>query len=93
MASESHAQKQKPEFGSANRLLVAAYALSGDIERAGAQLNVVKRLDPDLTIASLTRRVKQIFKQESDFERYIEGMRLAGVPETWSGLTRVFRRR
>ena len=34
-----------------------------------------------LTCASLNQKVDQIFKHKCDFERYIEGLRLAGVPE------------
>ena len=48
---------------------------------ARTALDEVKRLQPDFSIAKLTQRAKQTFKYEEDFERYAEGLRLAGAPE------------
>ncbi len=46
----------------------------------GAELDEVKRLVPDFSIFGYTRRIKQAFKLEEDFERVVEGLRLAGAP-------------
>ena len=48
---------------------------------ARAALEEVKRLVPDFSIAGYTQRLKQVFKLEEDFERMVEGLRLAGAPE------------
>ena len=73
--------QRNPDFPQAHRLLASACALKGDLVMARAALDEVKRLQPDFSIAKLTQRAKQTFKYEVDFERYAEGLRLAGAPE------------
>jgi tetratricopeptide (TPR) repeat protein len=73
--------QRNPDFPQAHRLLTSACALKGDLAKARAALDEVKRLDPDFSIAKLTQRAKQTFKHEEDFERYVEGLRLAGAPD------------
>jgi len=62
-------------------LLASACALKGDLEKARAALDEVKRLVPDFSISGYSQRLKQVFKLEEDFERVVEGLRLAGAPE------------
>ena len=73
--------KRNPDFAPAYRWTAAACALMGDLVGAQAALVEVRRLEPDLTIADYTRTKKQLYKYEEDFERYIEGLRVAGLPE------------
>jgi adenylate cyclase len=73
--------QRNPDFPTAHRLLASACALKGDLEMARAALDEVKRLVPDFSIAGYTQRLKQVFKLEEDFERMVEGLRLAGAPE------------
>jgi adenylate cyclase len=73
--------QRNPDFPTAHRLLTSACALKGDLEMARAALEEVKRLVPDFSIAGYTQRLKQVFKLEEDFERMVEGLRLAGAPE------------
>ncbi len=73
--------QRNPDFPTTHRLLASACALKGDLEKARAALKELKRLDPDFSIAVYTRRLKQAYKHEQDFERVIEGLRLAGAPE------------
>ncbi len=73
--------QRNPDLPTAHRLLASACALKGDLEKARAALDEVKRLVPDFSIAGYTQRIKQVFKHEEDFERMVEGLRLAGAPE------------
>ena len=73
--------QRNPDFPTAHRLLASACALKGDLEKARAALDEVKRLVPDFSISGYSQRLKQVFKLEEDFERVVEGLRLAGAPE------------
>jgi TolB-like protein len=73
--------QRNPDFAQAHRSMASACALQGDLEKARAALDEATRLEPDLSIAKVTQRAKQVFKHEEDFERYVEGLRLAGAPD------------
>lgn len=73
--------QRNPDFAQAHRSMAAACALQGDLEKARAALDEATRLEPDLSIAKVAQRAKQVFKHEEDFERYVEGLRLAGAPD------------
>jgi TolB-like protein/lipoprotein NlpI len=73
--------QRNPDFPTAHRQLASAYALKGDLENARRAMDEVKRLEPGFSIAGYTQRIKHLFKYEEDFERVIEGLRRAGVPE------------
>ena len=74
--------QRNPDLPTAHRLLASAWALRGDLDMARRALDEVKRLEPGFSIAGYTQRIKHLFKHEEDFERLIEGLRLAGTPET-----------
>jgi len=68
-----------PTYPATNRHLAAIFALTGDAKAAAEQLKVVNRLIPDETISKIRERVRM-----GDTEhalRYLEGLRLAGMPE------------
>ena len=75
------AAQRNPDFAAAHRWIAATSALKGDSERARAEMKEIVRLEPQLTIAAYTRMKKQLYKYEKDFEKYIEGLRVAGLPE------------
>ena len=73
------AVREQPNFLGAVRNLAASSALSGHLEEAQKALARARYLDPDLRISNLKDRVGPL--RPGDFARYVEGMRLAGLPE------------
>jgi tetratricopeptide (TPR) repeat protein len=61
------------------RLLAANYAHLGRLDEARAEAREVLRLHPGFTIADWAQRPP--YKHREPLERYIEGMRRAGLPE------------
>ncbi len=71
--------KNNPGFISGHRGLAAAYAYLGRIEDAeweGAEILV---LQPDFSLGR--EKASNAFKRPEDMERYLEGLRQAGLPE------------
>jgi len=73
------ANREQPTFLGAIRNLVASNALRGDLEQAQRALARARDLDPGLRISNLKDRVGPY--RPVDFTRFVEGMRLAGLPE------------
>jgi TolB-like protein len=73
--------QRNPDFFSAHRNLVCAYALKGEFEKAHEALDEFKRTLPNVSIAGYTQSARPAFKRQEDFELVVEGLRLAGVPE------------
>ena len=72
--------QRNPNFPTTYRFIACAYARLGDLESAARALAELKRLDPDFSIAAYTRRARQVYLLESDFEQVVEALRLAGAP-------------
>lgn len=70
------AVSERPDFINARRLLVAAYALDGDITKARAALDDLKRLQPATSLAWIERHSEL---GEAARGRLIEGLRQAGL--------------
>jgi class 3 adenylate cyclase/tetratricopeptide (TPR) repeat protein len=68
---------QDPSEGA--RLLAVAYAHLGMMDEARAQAAEVLRLHPGFTISSWSTRPP--YRDRAVFERYVEGLRRAGLPE------------
>ena len=75
------ALQRNPDFFSAHRNLVCAYAVKGELEKAYEALDEFKRVQPDFSIAGYTQSARPTFKHQEDFELVVESLRLAGVPE------------
>jgi DNA-binding SARP family transcriptional activator/TolB-like protein len=73
------AVKANPEFSNAYKPLIAALGHLGRREEAAAYIKKLLSLEPNFTVASFGK-VYPIRKPE-DRERYMQGLRLAGVPE------------
>ena len=83
----SWAQKaclDQPNFPVAWRLLASSSALSGRLDQGQKALARALQLDPQLDMSILSAT----FRRAEDFERYAEGLRLAGLSQvrTPSGL-------
>jgi adenylate cyclase len=73
--------QRNPDLPNALRMLAAALALKGEYEKAKAALVEVLRTEPNCSISDLRQRLSQAFRHEHDFETYVRGLRLAGLPE------------
>jgi TolB-like protein len=73
------ANREQPSFPGPIRNLVVSNALRGDLEQARRALARARDLDPDLRISNLKDRVGPY--RPDDLIRFVEGMRLAGLPE------------
>ena len=69
-----------PQFPSGHRTLAASAANLGQLDEARAARERLQALLPHLTIAQL-RESLPYFKKPEDMDRYLEGLRKAGLPE------------
>jgi TolB-like protein/cytochrome c-type biogenesis protein CcmH/NrfG len=70
---------ERPEAPAARRVLAASLAQLGEIEEARRVMEGLLRITPSLT-ATLLRNIIY-FKRPADFDRYIEALCKAGLPE------------
>jgi len=70
---------RQSNFVPAMRVATAAHALAGNMGEAQRILGQMLQLDPTLTQSSY--RTKTFFRRTQDVEQFIEGFRLAGLPE------------
>ncbi len=68
-----------PQFFRGHQRLAAVYGQMGRIEDAEWEAAELLTLEPDFTLARARETVT--FKNPADLERYIEGLRKAGLPE------------
>jgi hypothetical protein len=68
---------QNPDEG--RRLLAANFALLGMMDEARAQAREVMRLHPEFTISRW--RDRPPYRDVAILERYIDGLRKAGLPD------------
>jgi TolB-like protein/DNA-binding SARP family transcriptional activator/Tfp pilus assembly protein PilF len=68
-----------PGFMAAHRWLAACYAHLGEQEKAEWEAGEVLTLQPDFTLRE--ERETNAFRRKEDMERYIGGLRKAGLPE------------
>jgi adenylate cyclase len=59
--------------------LAATYARLGRIDQARDEVNLILEMNPEFSIAEIKRGLP--FKNPTDLEVYLEGLRLAGLPE------------
>jgi TolB-like protein/Tfp pilus assembly protein PilF len=70
---------QNPRFAGAIRMLAANLAFLGQVDAAREAVADNLRIEPGLTISKLHAR--RIYMHESLWEKFSEGLRLAGLPE------------
>src|SRR5262249_51898354 len=71
-------------YASALRFMAASCAMLGRHEQAQKAMTHLRALDPALRISNLRQLTP--FARAEDFDRWAEGLRLAGLPE-WCGMT------
>jgi TolB-like protein/Tfp pilus assembly protein PilF len=69
----------KPDYLLAACIIAVNRALAGRIDDARNSVMVVLRLDPDLRISNLKSVISYL--RERDFEKWVDGLRKAGLPE------------
>jgi tetratricopeptide (TPR) repeat protein len=74
------ALRDQPDFGSALRILAASHALRGSMEQAQKFMLRFRQLDPALRVSSIGNVMPPLRRKE-DCIRYVEGHRMAGLPE------------
>jgi TolB-like protein/cytochrome c-type biogenesis protein CcmH/NrfG len=71
--------EENPRFPGAYRVLMSAYGQLGRLEEAKVALENLLRLAPGVTVAATREQVP--WKKPDDRDRYLEGLRRAGLPE------------
>ena len=69
-----------PQFPSGHRTLAASSGNLGQLTEAEAAREKLQELLPHLTLGQL-RESLPYFKNPDDLERYLDGLRTAGLPE------------
>ena len=73
------ALREHADFLPALRMAAASHASAGRILEAQKAMARVRQLDPELRVSKLTDVVP--FREPGDFDRYVDGLRKAGLPE------------
>ncbi len=73
-------REANPQFPGGYRTLAASYGNLGRLTEAEAAREKLQELLPHLTIAQLRKRLPY-FKNPDDLDRYLDGLRRAGLPE------------
>jgi hypothetical protein len=69
--------RQRADFVGAHRVLTAAAGMSGDPARAASALEGLRRAQPGISLAWITRELPML--RDEDREHYLEGLRRAGM--------------
>ncbi len=70
---------RNPDTDMSRALLAASYGQMGMIEEAREAWRELLRVNPDYSVEQ--RRKVLPYKNPEDFERFVEGLRKAGLPE------------
>ena len=73
--------QRNPDLPNAHRNLAAALALKGEMGKSRHVVADILRIEPNCSISNLRQRLSQAFRHEEDFDFYIRGLQLAGLPE------------
>ena len=71
--------EENPSFPGAFRVLASCYGSLGQIEDAKAALGKLLNLAPGITVSATRQQVP--WKNPEDSQRYLDGLRKAGMPE------------
>ena len=73
------ALREHTNFLPALRMAAASHACAGRLAEAQKAMARIRQIDPELRISKLTDVVP--FREPQDFDRYVDGLRKAGLPE------------
>ncbi|NOD36660.1 MULTISPECIES: adenylate/guanylate cyclase domain-containing protein [unclassified Ruegeria] len=77
--SADQAHQEFPQHPTPHRLKAACLGLLGRIDEARAEMNMLQKLAPKVTLSQTRAGVPFAYKEDAD--EYIEGLRRAGMPE------------
>lgn len=69
----------RPNFRPCHEVAAVAYAEMGQLDKARAEAKEAHRLDPEFTLATAPEVLP--FKNPEDLQRFVDGLRKAGLPE------------
>ena len=75
----SRVTRVNPDFSNGYKPLIAALGHLGRLDEAKAYVTKLLTLEPRFTVERFARTYP--IRRDSDLERYVTGLRLAGVPE------------
>jgi TolB-like protein len=81
-AASSWAEKalwEQPTHSPAMRMAAASHALAGRLAQARDAMARMRQIDPALAVSNIVDYVP--FRRRDDFDRYVQGLRKAGLPE------------
>ncbi len=71
------AVRLRPDFPASHRIFTAAAGMAGDGDLAAAALQELRRVQPDISIEWIVKRIP--FQHEAERQHYVEGLRRAGL--------------
>ena len=75
------AVQQNPNYVGALRIMMSCHAMAGRIEEARQAWAVARQIDPTQRISIVLNRLRFQRWRPEDIERYVEALRIAGMPE------------
>ena len=70
-----------PKFVRPRRVLAAALAQLGRLDEARKVTEVILAAEPDISLSGIRENDTLVWKRPEDQEHWLEGLRLAGIPE------------
>jgi tetratricopeptide (TPR) repeat protein len=80
LASAEMAIRERPNYIFQNGVAAASAALAGRLERARKAMVRLLQIDPELRISNI-KEWGQVFLRTDDSDRWVEGLRKAGLPK------------
>ena len=74
------ALREPPKSAHALRTLTAAYALAGNLPEAHRILAMLREVQPSFRLTTASKSIAA-YHRSDDMERFLDGLRLAGLPE------------
>ena len=72
--------REPPKSAHALRTLTAAYALAGNLPEAHRILAMLREVQPSFRLTTASKSIAA-YHRSDDMERFLDGLRLAGLPE------------
>jgi adenylate cyclase len=79
-AVDALVRKGRLFFGD-HRLLAASYTQLGRMDEARVHVKEILKINPKFTLSRFRTTLQKVFKNETDIEHYIDGLRKAGLPD------------
>ncbi len=81
MAWLERSSNERPDWPASLRIKAAALAQSGRLDEARQVMAKLLRVAPQTRLSTHMRSALTLMRRREDATRFVEGMRLAGMPE------------